>query len=398
MNSTAEATSSALGEPPLAGSYPGGQTHQDARQSGTRRRILVVDDEPSNLNLMRQILKDGYDLAFAKSGVDALHSLRMKPADLILLDVMMPGMDGYEVCATLKADPRTRGIPIIFCTALGDSLDEVKGFELGAVDYITKPVRPVVVKARVGTHLALYDQSRAFEAQIRITSKDLIDSRLQALQMLGRAAEYKDNETGLHVVRMSNYAELLAKADGWPEEECELIKHAAPMHDIGKIGIADQILMKPGPLTAAEFAEIKRHPEIGSRIIGELGQNSRLFALASSIALTHHEKWDGTGYPNGLRGEDIPLHGRIVALADVFDALTSRRPYKQPWPLDKTIEFLQAQASRHFDPRLVDLFVSRLSEVTPIMARWGEHGEVEKPALPETTDGVSVPCNRESAG
>jgi putative two-component system response regulator len=241
------------------------------------------------------------------------------------------------------------------------------------VDYITKPVRPIVVKARVSTQLALYDQSRAFETQVRITSKDLIASRLQALQMLGRAAEYKDNETGLHVVRMSHYAELIARACGWPEDECELLKHASPMHDIGKIGIADHILMKPGPLTKEEYAEIQRHPEIGARIIGEFAHESRLFDLASSIAFSHHEKWDGSGYPQGLAGEQIPIHGRIVALADVFDALTSRRPYKDPWPLDKTIAFLREQASRHFDPNLVEQFLSQMPEVTKIMARWGEN-------------------------
>jgi putative two-component system response regulator len=347
---------------------------------GARRCILVVDDEPANLNLMRQILKDTYDLRFAKSGQEALHSLRLKPADLILLDVMMPDMDGYDVCAALKADPRTRAIPVVFCTALSDSTDEARGFEMGAVDFIAKPVRPIVVKARVSSQLALYDQNRTFEAQARTTSKGLIDSRLHALQMLGRAAEYKDNETGLHVVRMSYYAELLARADGWPEEECELIKHAAPMHDIGKIGIADHILMKPGPLTPEEFAEIRRHPEIGARIIGELANDSRLYELASSIALTHHEKWDGSGYPGGLQGEDIPVHGRIVALADVFDALTSRRPYKDPWTLDRTLAFLQEQAARHFDPRLVDLFLTCIPEVSKIMARWGDHSQTKTPA------------------
>ena len=339
-----------------------------------RQRILVVDDEPSNLNLMRQILKDDYDLAFAKSGQDAVQSLQLKLADLILLDVMMPGMDGYQVCQAIKADPRTREIPIIFCTALSDSVDEVKGFELGAVDYITKPVRPTVVKARVGTQLALYDQNRAFAAQIRIASKEIIDSRLCALQMLGRAAEYKDNETGLHVVRMSHYAECLARAIGWPDAECELIKNAAPMHDIGKIGIADHILTKPGKLTEEEFAQIKRHPEIGARIIGERAQASPLFELASVIALTHHEKWDGSGYPNGLKGEDIPIHGRIVALADVFDALTSRRPYKEPWPLEKTVAHLQEQAGRHFDPALVDVFLSQMPEIERIMERWSDEG------------------------
>jgi putative two-component system response regulator len=174
---------------------------------------------------------------------------------------------------------------------------------------------------------------------------------------------------------MSNYAELIARAAGWPDEECELIKHAAPMHDIGKIGIADHILMKPGPLSEKEYADIKRHPEIGSRIIGDLAHGSRLFELASTIALTHHEKWDGTGYPRGLRGEDIPIHGRIVALADVFDALTSRRPYKDAWPLDKTVAFIREQSSKHFDPQLVEQFLSRMPEIKKVMARWGDQSQ-----------------------
>ena len=336
----------------------------------SKQKILIVDDEPANLNLLRQILKNDYDLAFAKSGTDALATLLKQKPDLVLLDVMMPGMDGYGVCEQIKGDPRWRDIPVIFCTAMTEEVDEVKGFSLGAVDYITKPVRATVALARVRTHLALSDQNRAFQERIDLIHADLLESRLHALQMLGRAAEFKDNETGLHVIRMSQYAQLLARASGWNEEECRLLFSAAPMHDIGKIGTPDQILLKPGRLTAEEMAIIKQHCETGARIIGEHQGMSRLFEMARTIALTHHERWDGTGYPRGLAGEEIPIEGRIVAIADVFDALNSPRPYKQPWPFEDTVAYLRDQAGQHFDPTLVALFLDHLPQAREVMRQW----------------------------
>lgn len=320
--------------------------------------LLVVDDEPTNLRVLKGILQQDYQLTFAKSGEDALQIVADKKPNLILLDIMMPTMSGYDVCRQLKQDPNTSSIPVIFVSALNDELDEALGFELGAVDYITKPVSPALVKARVKNHLSL------------VQADELKRTRMQVIQVLGRAAEYKDNETGMHVIRMSHYAKILAKAIGLSDFQAEKIMNAAPMHDIGKIGIADSILQKPGRLTDEEMAEMRKHPEIGAEILGEC--ESGLLKLAQSIALTHHEKWDGTGYPNGLAGEDIPLEGRIVALADVFDALTSERPYKQAWSIEKTVEFVQSQSGIHFDPKLVTALVQNLPEFLVIKEKWQE--------------------------
>ena len=336
-------------------------------------RILLVDDEPANLNLLRQILKSEHALSFAKSGADALATVEKQRPDLILLDVMMPSMDGYEVCRRLKADPRYRDIPVIFCTAKAEESDESAGFELGAVDYIAKPVRAAVVKARVKTHLALSQQKEELARAAERLHDDLIQSRLQTLQILGRAAEFKDNETGLHVIRMSHYSQSLAKATGWPDEAAELLLSAAPMHDIGKIGIPDAILRKPGRLDDDEMAVMRTHAEIGARIIGSQKPSSRLFDLAASIALSHHEKWNGTGYPRGLSGTEIPIEGRIVAIADVFDALTTRRPYKEPWSINEALDLLRAESGAHFDPELVTAFLDIMPEILAIREQWQEH-------------------------
>ena len=321
-------------------------------------KILVVDDEPANLRVIKSILQHSYQLTFAKSATDAIQLIEQDKPNLILLDIMMPDMSGYDLCKLLKSEESTASIPIIFVSALNEELDEAMGFELGAVDYITKPVSPAIVKARVKTHLSL------------VQADELKRTRMQVIQVLGRAAEYKDNETGTHVIRMSHYAKILAKAIGLSEFQAEKIMHAAPMHDIGKIGIADNILQKPGRLTDEEMAEMRKHPEIGAEILGEC--QSGLLKLAQSIALTHHEKWDGSGYPNGLAGEDIPLEGRIVALADVFDALTSERPYKQAWSIEKTLDFVQTQSGIHFDPKLVTALVQNLPEFLVIKEKWQE--------------------------
>jgi len=335
-----------------------------------KQKILVVDDEPANLNLIRQILKADYDLTFAKSGADAIaNALKHKP-DLVLLDVMMPEMDGHEVCRQLKSDERTRMIPVIFCTAMTEEGDETTGFELGAVDYITKPVRPSVVKARVATHLQLHNQNRALEAKSRALNSDLIATRLKTLQMLGKAAEFKDNETGMHVIRMSHYSRALAQALGWNDSDCETLLNAAPMHDIGKIGTPDAILQKPAALTDEELVVMRSHCEAGAAIITQADSEDPLFIMAAEIALCHHEKWDGSGYPQGLAGEDIPASARIVAIADVFDALSSVRPYKAAWPLPKIIDLLQNEAGKHFDPDFVKVFIELIPELVEFQQRW----------------------------
>ena len=323
-----------------------------------RPRLLLVDDEPTNLQVLRHVLQADYRLLFATDGARALQVAREQRPDLVLLDIMMPNMDGYAVCCALKADAATASIPVIFITALNDSQDETAGFDVGGVDYLTKPVSPPVVRARVRTHLSL------------VRMEELRETRLQIVQRLGRAAEYKDNETGMHVIRMSHFSQLLALAAGCSPAWAEDLLNAAPMHDVGKIGIPDAVLRKPGPLDADEWATMRRHPEIGAEIIGEYP--SGVLQLAREIALAHHEKWDGSGYPRGLADEAIPLSARIVAIADVFDALTTRRPYKEPWPVQEAMNHIAAQAGKHFDPALVALFAPLLPQLLEVRARWAE--------------------------
>ena len=318
--------------------------------------VLIVDDEPTNLRVLNQILNDSYKLIFAKSGQEALTLVEKEAPDLILLDVMMPGLTGYEVCEHLKKNPKFKSIPVIFITALSDPDDEAKGLNLGAVDYISNPISPAVVKARVKTHLSLVD------------AEELRRTRLQVIQRLGRASEYKDNETGMHVMRMSHYARIIALDYGFSKAEADNLFNAAPMHDIGKIGIPDSIMLKPGKLTTEEFAIMKKHPEIGAEILGD--SDSDLIELAKLVSMTHHEKWDGTGYPKQLKGTEIPIEGRIVALADVFDALTSVRPYKDAWSISKAMEFIHSEKNKHFDPQLVEIFEQQIEQIIDIKERW----------------------------
>ena len=334
--------------------------------------VLVVDDTPENIDILVGILGGDYKVKVAIDGPKALALANKSAPDLILLDVMMPGMNGYEVCKRLKQDPLTSHIPVIFVTALADVADETQGFELGAVDYITKPVSAPVVKARVKTHLALYDQKRLLEEEVKSRTKELEETRFEIIRRLGRAAEYKDNETGLHVIRMSHYAKLLAQQAGLPDKYCELIYNAAPMHDIGKIGTPDSILKKPAKLDADEWKEMQRHAEIGAEIIGD--HKDPLLEMAKRIALSHHEKWDGSGYPNGLSGTDIPIEGRIVAIADVFDALTSIRPYKKAWTIEDTMNLIESESGKHFDPELVVHFSAILDEAVKVR---DAHNETE---------------------
>lgn len=321
-------------------------------------RILIVDDEPVNLRVLKQILQDQYQLMFATSAKQALALLKKETPDLILLDVMMPEITGFELCTLLKADNALQKIPVIFVTALKDELDETHGFNVGAVDYITKPLSPAIVRARVKTHLSL------------VHAEELKRTRLQVVERLGRAAEYKDNETGLHVKRMSHYAQIIALAAGFSAEWAEELLHAAPMHDIGKIGTPDHILLKPGKLTDDEMIIMRQHALIGAEILGDC--DSTLMQMASSVARYHHEKWDGSGYPLGLKETAIPIEARIVALTDVFDALTSERPYKKAWSVAEALDFIKSQADKHFDPALVPLLEQELPKILAIKARWAD--------------------------
>ncbi|GAK61391.1 response regulator receiver modulated metal dependent phosphohydrolase [Candidatus Vecturithrix granuli] len=336
-----------------------------------KQTILVVDDFPENLEFLDEVLRPHYKVKVALNGEKAIKiAMQSDAPDLILLDIMMPDMDGYEVCQRLKAQSCTRNIPIIFVTALGEFENEARGFELGAVDYITKPINPVVVRARVRTHLALYDQNRELEQKVQERTSELQATRLEIIRRLGRAAEYKDNETGLHVIRMSHYSRLIAQAAGMNKDDVELLFNAAPMHDVGKIGIPDHILRKPGKLTPEEWELMKRHVKIGARIIGK--HSSKLLETARIVALTHHEKWNGTGYPHNLSGEHIPITGRIVAIADVFDALTSVRPYKEAWPVEDALAYIKGERGQHFDPDLVGCFLNVVSEILKVKEKYAE--------------------------
>jgi putative two-component system response regulator len=354
----------------------------------TRQTILVVDDTPENIELLTEVLDPYYRTKIAINGDKALKiAFSDTPPDLILLDIMMPGISGYDVCKRLKDNPDTRGIPVIFVTAMSEVADEQKGLELGAVDYITKPISPAIVLARVKTHLALYDQTRELERMVELRTAELERTRMQIIRRLGRASEFKDNETGNHVIRMSHYSRLIAQAAGMGQESVDILFNAAPMHDVGKIGIPDHVLLKPGKLDDAEWEIMHQHPYMGAEIIGE--QTDDLLQTARLLALTHHEKWDGSGYPNKLKGEEIPLGGRIVAIADVFDALTSERPYKKAWPVEDAVRVIEEGAGSHFDPGLMAPFKAALPDMLKIKEKYGEeHGALTDSDLDFTKGAV----------
>lgn len=340
---------------------------------GHKPLILLVDDTPDNIDVLSGILMPKYEIKAAINGERALKIATSDPKpEMILLDIMMPGMDGYEVCRRLKQDPATSEIPVIFITAKSEVEDEKLGFDLGAVDYITKPLSAAIVKSRIRTHLALYDQSRELTLQVDLRTKELQDTRREIIQRLGRAAEYKDNETGMHIMRMSHYSRLIAEAYGGNPTWIDLVFNAAPMHDVGKIGIPDRILQKPGKLDQEEWDTMKKHTVFGAEIIGN--HDSSLMQMSRTIAMTHHEKWDGSGYPNGLAGEAIPLEGRIVAIADVFDALTSERPYKKAWSVEDAVNQIAKDRGTHFDPILADLFLQVMPEVLKVKDRYADDG------------------------
>lgn len=318
--------------------------------------ILCVDDEPNNLAALRQILKDEYALAFARNGEEALRAAEKHRPALILMDVQMPDIDGYEVCRRLKQNPSTEAVPVIFVTSRSEILDEKAGFDAGGVDYITKPLFPMIVQARVHTHLSLVQVS------------ELEKSCYAAIHMLGEAGHYNDTDTGVHIWRMAAYCGSLADAANWTQERRKLIELAAPMHDTGKIGIPDAVLKKPGPLDETEWTIMKTHSRIGYDILKK--SDTPVFQLAAEIALNHHEKWGGRGYPEGLAGEAIPESARIVAIADVFDALTMKRPYKEAWPLDRVMLTMRRDAGTHFEPRLMRLFEDNLPTILALKAEW----------------------------
>ena len=339
-------------------------------QTNEKACVLIVDDMPENISLLNVALRDDYTIKVASRGSEAIAICLSLPVDIILLDVMMPEMDGFETCRRLKEQPLTRDIPVIFITAKYELQDQALGFACGGVDYITKPVQLPIVRARVKTHLALYNQNRALEFLVQELTAELNATRLEILHVLGSAGEYRDNETGLHVVRVCKYSRLIGLAYGLPEGEAELLSNAVALHDTGKIGIPDSILLKPGKLDADEWKIMRTHCEIGRQIIGN--NPNRLLVAAATIALSHHERWDGSGYPQGQQRDNIPLLGRIAAIADVFDALTSVRPYKMAWPTIEAVEEIEHCRDSHFDPQVVNAFLRVLPEVTEIQQQFAD--------------------------
>lgn len=341
----------------------------------TKANVLIVDDAPENLQLLNGLLKDHYQIKAANNGQRALEIVEKTQVDIILLDVVMPMMDGYEVCRRLKADNRYADIPVIFLTAKDSSQDEQYGFDLGASDYIAKPVSPPVVLARVRTHLQvkasqdfLKDQNAYLEAEVRKRMKQVSEVQDVTISALASLAETRDQETGYHIRRTQWYVKLLAeKVQDHPRYRDELTPEiidaffkSAPLHDVGKVGIADSVLLKPGKLTAEEFEIMKGHAYLGFHALEmaeqEIGTEDSFLTSAKDIAHYHHEKWDGSGYPNGLSGDDIPLSARLMAIADVYDALISKRVYKDAMSHDKALEIIREGRGSHFDPDLIDAF------------------------------------------
>ena len=338
--------------------------------------VLVVDDSTDNLVLMAGVLEATYNVKVAKAGSRALELAALQPQpDIILLDVMMPNMDGYEVCTQLKANPATAHIPVIFLTALNSVEDEARAFACGAVDFITKPINPSIVMSRVGAHLEakhladlLRGEKDYLEQEVQKRTRELSAIQDVTIRIMSSLAETRDNETGNHIQRTQYYVRLLAQnlrerghcVDELSDDYIDSLFKSAPLHDLGKVGIPDNILLKAGPLTAEEWVIMRTHPTLGKQSIeraeSELGVEVAFLKAAKEIAYSHHEKWDGSGYPQGIKGTDIPLAARLMALADVYDALISRRIYKPPMRYDEAAKIILAGSGTHFDPDIVDSF------------------------------------------
>lgn len=356
--------------------------------------ILIVDDTPANLDILLEGLGDRYNISVAVDGKSALETLEEQVPDLMLLDIMMPGMDGYEVLYSMKKNSLWASIPVIFLTAMSEAADKTKGLRAGAVDYITKPFDMTEVQARLDTQLTLKEARDFLENQNEIL-EDRVRKRTEELQMtqdatitaLASLAETRDNETGWHIKRTQNYIRILAEAvrrKGWylrdlSDQTIDLLYKSAPLHDIGKVGIPDDILMKNGPLTAEEFETMKRHTLLGADSLKRAEKESpasTFLETARLIALTHHEKWDGSGYPQGLKGEAIPLAGRLMALADVYDALITRRVYKPPYTHEKAVAIITDSRGTHFEPILCDAFLEIHTDFLRIARSHNREGEI----------------------
>lgn len=333
-----------------------------------KKRVLIVDDVPRNIDLLKSILSEKYHVQIAKCGQLALDIVKRSLPDIILLDIMMPDMNGFEVCERLKSNSDTQDIPVIFLTAVTDPEHEQKGFAAGCVDFITKPITPLTTLARVSAHLKAAEENLRNKQIIHDRTRELDVALESTIGMLGAVSQLNDTDTGVHMWRMADYCAALAKAVGWEDSQVELLKLAAPMHDTGKVGIPHSILKSPNKLTDDEWEIMRQHTIIGYEIL--IRGEAPLFKLAAEVALGHHERWDGTGYPSKLKGEEIPQSARIVALADVFDALTMKRSYKKSWTIEESFEHIKEASNTHFDPELVRIFLSIEDELRRIKDKW----------------------------
>ena len=340
----------------------------DSKMQLQDKRVLIVDDVPRNIDLLKDILSERYQVQIAKSGKVALDIIERTMPDIILLDIMMPDMNGFEVCEKVKANPKTADIPVIFLTAVTDAQHEQKGFDLGCVDFITKPITPLTTLSRVATHLKLAEDNLRNKRIIEHRTRELDDALESAIGMLGEVSQLNDTDTGVHMWRMADYCAALAKEIGWDDAKVELLKLAAPLHDTGKVGIPHAILKSPNKLTEDEWEIMRQHTVIGHQIL--IKSEAPLFKLAAEVALAHHEKWDGSGYPYGLAGKDIPESARIVSIADVFDALTMERAYKRNWSIEEAFDYIRQSSDAHFDPELVERFLSIEDELRKIKDKW----------------------------
>lgn len=338
--------------------------------------VLIVDDTEENVDILVEALGEDYDLSVTMDGTAALDYVKNEHPDIVLLDIMMPGINGYEVCAKLKKDPDTAEIPIIFLSAMTDIESKKRGFELGAVDYITKPFNVYEVQARVNTHLSLMlakqelsMQNVILENKVTGRTRELALTQETTIEAIAYLVEYRDPETGGHIKRTKNYVRILAKKlqespkyrDILTDEMIDNLYKSAPLHDIGKIGIRDEVLLKTTKLTDEEFEEMKTHAQIGYDALCQasqkLGENSFL-QNAMILSKYHHEKWNGSGYPGHIAGEAIPIAGRIMAISDVYDALISQRVYKRAYSHEEAVKIIAEESGRHFDPELVEAFLS----------------------------------------
>ncbi|MBF0462479.1 MAG: response regulator [Magnetococcales bacterium] len=333
--------------------------------------VLIVDDELLQRLPMRESLEQaGFRVVEAENGMQAWDFVQNKRPDLVISDVVMPRMDGFTLCQTIRQRQELKHLPVVLATSLDDLASIERAYHAGATDFITKPINWGLIGHRVRYILRGARTAQALEE----SKLELVRVRLEIIRRLGWAAEYRDNETGSHIQRMSQYSALIGRTMGLSSHDQELLLNAAPMHDVGKIGIPDSILLKPGKLTVEEFSIMKTHTTLGGQLLDE--EPSLLLRTAYLIALTHHERWDGSGYPFGLEREDIPLMGRICSLADVFDALTSKRPYKQPWSVEESVNEIQRCSGTAFDPNLVRVFLDILPEIVKIK---DAHSDTDQP-------------------